>query len=70
MSDIVREFKVLIDSVDKTNYSLIAPLLAQLKDYFSMVLDKVKKKKDQIRSKIELIPSEEQKIIIDAINLE
>jgi len=70
MSDIVREFKVLIDSVDKTNYSLIAPLLTQLKDYFSMVLDKVKKKKDQIRSKIELIPSEEQKIIIDAINLE
>jgi hypothetical protein len=70
MADIIKEFKNLIDSVDKINYDKIYPLLLQLGTYFSAFKTKYETKKNQLRSKIELSPSEEQKIIIDAINLD
>lgn len=70
MTDIITEFKDLIDSIEPENYDKIYPLLLQLKNYFSSFKTKFEEKKNLIRSNIELTPSEEQKIIIDAINLE
>jgi hypothetical protein len=70
MDNTIKEFKELIDSVDKTNYDKIYPLLLQLKNYFSTFKTKFEETKNRFKSKIELKPSEEQKIIIQAINLE
>ena len=69
MADIIKEFKELIDSVDKINYDKIYPLLLQLGKYFSSFKTKFEETKNRFKLKIELQPSEEQKVIIDAINL-
>jgi superfamily I DNA/RNA helicase len=69
MTDIIKELKELIDSVDKTNFNKIYPLLLQLKKYFSSFKTKFEETKNRFKSKLELQPSEEQKVIINAINL-
>lgn len=69
MTDIIKELKELIDSVDKTNFNTIYPLLLQLGKYFSAFKIKFEETKNRFKSKLELQPSEEQKVIIDAINL-
>lgn len=69
MADIIKELKELIDSVDKINYDKIYPLLLQLGKYFSLFKTKFVELKNRFKLKVELQPSEEQKVIIDAINL-
>jgi len=70
MADTIKELKELFDSVDKSNYDKIYPLLSQLKDYFTSIKTKFEQAKNKFKAKIELQPSEEQKIIIDAIHLD
>lgn len=70
MTDIIKELKELIDSVDKINYDKIYPLLLQLGKYFSSFKTKFEKTKNRFKLKIELQPSEEQKVIINAIKLD
>ena len=70
MADIIKEFKGLFDSIEPENYDKIYPLLLQLKDYFLTLKTKFEIKKKKLQLLVELQPSEEQKIIIGAINLE
>jgi len=71
MSDIniLEEFKNLFDTINKLNYEKIYPILKQLKEYTLNLKSKLTIKKDLLYSKIQLVPSDEQKVIIDAINL-